>query len=93
MAPQPGQGDGATPDPGGGYLFTDVFNKTSEELIEAKASSARVYVLDYSRFLNHKQRSLLLPLKPALDLVQLLHEYGVGVVWQDGSGFDRSDPP
>lgn len=28
----------------GGYLFTDVFNKGTEGLVEAKASAARTYV-------------------------------------------------
>jgi hypothetical protein len=30
------------PLPSGGYLFTDIFNKTTNELMEAKASAARV---------------------------------------------------
>lgn len=88
------------PIPGGGYLFTDVFNKATQDLIEAKASAGRVYVraglgqvLDYSRFLEHKSRSLLLPLRPSDDLVDLLHEHGVGVIWQGRSSFERSDPP
>jgi hypothetical protein len=49
--------------------------------------------LDYSRFLKHERRSLLLPIKPAPDLVDLLHEYAVGVIWPAGQVFDRSGLP
>lgn len=87
------------PIPGSGHLLTDVYDKTTEELIEAKASAARVHVraglgqvLDYSRYLDHKRRSLLLPQRPAEDLVALLHTYKVGVIWPAGPGFDRLDP-
>jgi hypothetical protein len=87
------------PIPGGGYLFTDVFNKVTEELVEAKASAARVYVrsglgqlLDYGRFIDHKSRALLLPLRPSNDLVELLHFYGVSVIWEEAGSFARSDP-
>lgn len=87
------------PIPDGGYLYTDVFNKATQELIEAKASAARVYIraglgqlLDYSRYLPHKKRAVLLPQTPAADLVELLHSYDVGVIWRSSSGFSRSDP-
>lgn len=87
------------PIPEGGHLFTDAYDKTTEELIEAKASAARVHVraglgqvLDYSRYLDHKRRSLLLPQRPSEDLVELLHTYKVGVIWRAGSAFDRLDP-
>ncbi len=88
------------PLPEGGHLLTDLYNKTVDELIEAKGSSARVYVraglgqiLDYSRFLPHKRRALLLPTQPPADLTQLLHDHRVGVVWKEGATFARSDPP
>lgn len=87
------------PVPGGGYLFTDVFDKSTDELIEAKASSARVHVraalgqiLDYSRFLMHSSRALLVPVQPSSDLVELLHEHRISVIWQAGKSFDRLDP-
>lgn len=80
-------------------LFTDVFNKATNELIEAKASAARIYVraglgqvLDYGRFLDHKTRALLLPLRPSNDLIELLHAYKVAVIWEEGKSFARSDP-
>lgn len=85
--------------PEGGYLFTDVYNTTTKELLEAKASTARVYVrtalgqiLDYSRYVEHRSRALLLPEEPPADLVTLLHDYKVGVVWRAGQTYQRSDP-
>ena len=52
-------------------LFTDLFDYSSSELIEAKASSSRESVrtglgqlLDYARFVEHDHRSLLLPTAP-----------------------------
>ena len=87
------------PLPVGGYLFTDVFNKSTRELIEAKASAARTYVrsglgqvLDYARFVDHKSKALLLPLRPSDDLVDLLVSHGCAVIWEDGSTFARQDP-
>ena len=62
-------------------------------------SSARVYVraglgqvLDYSRYVAHGRRALLLPDEPRPDLVSLLHSYQVGVVWESGETFVRIDP-
>jgi hypothetical protein len=87
------------PVPGGGYLFTDVYNKATDELVEAKASAARVYVrsglgqiLDYARFVDHKGKALLLPLRPSDDLVDLLANHGCSVIWEDGNTFVRLDP-
>lgn len=85
--------------PGGGYLFTDVFNKSTDELIEAKASAARTYVraglgqvLDYARFVAHKDKAVLVPLRPSDDLVDLLNSYKCAVIWEDGTTFRRQDP-
>lgn len=87
------------PIPGGAYLFTDVFNKASQELIEAKASAARVYVraglgqlLVYARFLEHYSKALLLPTQPSADLIELLNAHGCGVIWEESGHFQRHDP-
>lgn len=87
------------PIPDGEYLFTDVFNKATDELVEAKASGARAYVraglgqlLDYARFLDHKSRALLVPVRPSDDLVELLNAHGCAVIWEDGTTFQRQDP-
>lgn len=87
------------PVPGGEYLFTDVFDKATHELIEAKASSARTYiraglgqVLDYARYLSHESRALLLPVRPQDELIDLLTRYRCSVIWEDKDGFSRIDP-
>ena len=83
---------------GGGYLYTDLYNKSTRELLEAKASSARVYIraglgqiLDYSRYVEHQSRALLLPTEPPADLINLLQAYDVQAVWQAEDRFKRSD--
>jgi hypothetical protein len=85
------------PIPGGGHLFTDLFNKATGELVEAKASAARMHVhagfgrlLDYSRFVDHQSRALLLPVRPSDDLIALLHDYEVAAIWEEGVSFKRS---
>ncbi|WP_194288569.1 hypothetical protein [Ornithinicoccus halotolerans] len=87
------------PIPGGGYIFTDIYNKATEELVEAKASAARTYVraglgqvLDYARFLDHKSKALLLPVRPSDDLIDLLIEYDCAVVWECRTTFERRAP-
>ncbi|WP_217614692.1 hypothetical protein [Cellulomonas sp. GbtcB1] len=87
------------PVPGGGYLFTDVYNKATNELVEAKASAARTFiraglgqVLDYGRFLAHDSRALLVPVRPSDDLVELLASYSCSVAWEEGKTFVRLDP-
>lgn len=87
------------PIPGGGYLFTDVYNKSTNELVEAKASAARTYirgglgqVLDYARYVDHDAKALLVPLRPSDDLVELLASHGCAVIWEDGSTFLRQEP-
>jgi len=84
------------PLPEGGSMLTDIYNVTADELIEAKASSARSYVrsalgqvLDYSRYLNPREKSVLLPTYPGDDLVALLHAHRVGVWWPTGSIFRK----
>jgi hypothetical protein len=88
------------PLPGGASMYTDVFDKTASELIEAKASSARTYIrtglgqiLDYARYVAHSKRSLLLPTRPGNDLVELLMSHRVNVIYRVGSAFQRIDAP
>jgi hypothetical protein len=81
-------------------LYTDLFDHSTSELIEAKASASRESVrvglgqlLDYARFVEHDRRSLLLPTAPRPDLVDLLHAHGCGCIWEKDRGqFERSDP-
>lgn len=76
-------------------MFTDIFDKTENILYEAKASANRVdvrgalgQILDYRRFVNVDACYVLLPDRPAQDLVDLLALHDVGVVFRtDGSHF------
>lgn len=87
------------PIPTGGYLYTDVYNKATCDLVEAKASAARSYIrsglgqlLDYARFVDHNSKAVLVPVRPADDLVDLLHSCGCAIIWEDGKQFKRVDP-
>ena len=83
-----------------GRLYTDLHDHELDELIEAKASAARVSIrsglgqlLDYARYVPHEQKTLLLPSEPRADLLRLLHDYGCGCVWETELGrFKRRDP-
>jgi hypothetical protein len=81
---------------GRGTLYTDVFNYTRNQLIEAKAHGSRAEVrmalgqlADYGRFyLDTKpDRAILLPAKPEPELLALLEYQGVAVIWREGTGF------
>ncbi len=83
--------------PDGTSLYTDLFDLSMDELVEAKADADRNsvrtglgQVLDYGRFVDHSTKALLLPTRPAEDLLELLQEYGVLAIWVTGDGFDRS---
>ncbi|MBM7519511.1 hypothetical protein [Nocardioides nitrophenolicus] len=85
--------------PEGTTLYTDLFDIELDELLEAKASSARHHVrtglgqiLDYSRFVSSRSRALLLPDEPIDDLKELLTQNHVAVVWPHGDGFVRLEP-
>ena len=79
-------------------LFSDLFDYSRNELVEAKASSSRNSVrmglgqlLDYARYVTHERRALLLPSKPRDDLMDLLQRYGCGCIWETSPGvFSRS---
>jgi len=44
-------------------------------------------LIDYRRFVTAASCMILLPAQPRLDLVNLIHGQGIGIVWQDGSKF------
>jgi hypothetical protein len=82
--------------PDGTSLYTDLFDRSADELVEAKADSDRNsvreglgQVLDYGRFVDHSTKALLLPGRPADDLLDLLQNYGVSAIWATADGFDR----
>jgi hypothetical protein len=79
----------------GAWLVVDIFNKTREQLIEAKAHATRNDVrmaigqlADYGRATPGAQRAVLLPEKPDDDLLALLASQDIAAIWKDGSGFD-----
>lgn len=75
-------------------LLTDIYDEETLTLYEAKASSTRPDVrlglgqlLDYSRFIDEcRALALLLPARPADDLIELLHVFDVRAVWRNKSG-------
>lgn len=79
-------------------LFTDLYDATSGELIEAKGTVTREAIrmgigqlLDYQRFIDPSPRLVLLvPSKPRPDLLQLCATVDVSVVWKAGNDWQRT---
>ena len=82
-------------------MFTDLFDFTTNELFEAKGASTRNHIrlaigqiLDYERFIKAARRSVLLPVRPQLDLVSLLNDLKIDCVWETEDGdFHRATAP
>lgn len=81
-------------------LFSDLVDRTTNTLVEAKGTvergSIRMAVgqlLDYSRFLQPTPRmAVLLPALPREDLQAFLAQAGVDVIWREGKNFvDSAD--
>lgn len=78
-------------------LYIDLFDEELGELIEAKSSASRNHVrlalgqiLDYARYVKHYKLAVLVPTRPADDLVGLLGDYGVSCIYEDSPGkFER----
>lgn len=81
-------------------LRVDLYDVDSSEIIEAKASTERDSVrlalgqiLDYARYVHHARRAVLLPKRPAVDLVDLLSGHGVSCIYETRTDvFERIDP-
>lgn len=81
-------------------LFTDLYDKDLDLLVEAKGSGTRENVrmalgqlADYGRFLPTAVRAILLPAKPnRTDLIALAHSQNVAVLWPEGPRYRCSDP-
>lgn len=74
-------------------LRVDIYDHTNQDIIEAKSSSSREHVrnaigqlLDYRRYVKHKQISVLLPKKPRQDLLDLLSKEGIDCIYESSSG-------
>jgi hypothetical protein len=82
-------------------LFCDLFDKTTNTLVEAKGSVSRSAVrmaigqlADYARQVEPApQRMVLLPKQPRPDLLDLLASQEIAVTWPDGDGGFASNPP
>lgn len=79
---------------GGRWIENDILNEARDQLIEAKATTQRSDVrmaigqlADYGRFRRSARRAVLLPECPASDLISLLEEQGISVVWKESAGF------
>jgi hypothetical protein len=77
-------------------LFSDLYDKTTKTLFEAKGTVERGAVrmaigqlADYKRFVDGGAAKLavVLPFQPREDLLSLLQAEGIDVVWPDAGGF------
>ncbi|MEU2415329.1 restriction endonuclease [Streptomyces sp. NPDC013099] len=80
-------------------LFTDLHAKGLGLLIEAKGSVTRENIrmaigqlADYSRFVDHTIRAILLPSEPREDLLALAKTQDCAVIWPEGKGFISTNP-
>ncbi|MGV9605781.1 restriction endonuclease [Streptomyces sp. NPDC003631] len=79
-------------------LLTDLYDRTSNRLYEAKGSVSRDAIrmaigqlFDYSRFLPRPTLGLLVPSRPEPDLLDLCAELQIVVVWPEGDGYASTD--
>jgi hypothetical protein len=76
-------------------IYSDLFNHTRGQLIEAKAGASRIEIrmaigqlADYGRFIEDlKGRAVLLGARPHPDLIDLLTDQGIAAIWRSGGGF------
>lgn len=77
-------------------LYSDLWDETEAELIEAKGAVTREQIrtavgqlLDYGRFVSAARRAVLVPAKPREDLCSYLHSVGIAVIFPDGDEWMR----
>ncbi len=76
-------------------LFSDLIDRTTNTLVEAKGTVERGAIrmaigqlMDYKRFVSPEPHLVvLLPSRPRDDLHALLTDVGVDLIWKDGSSF------
>jgi hypothetical protein len=78
-------------------LFTDLYDKDLDLLVEAKGSVTRENIrmaigqlADYGRFLPGSTPAILVPTKPRKDLIELATSQEIMILWPRGNGFDSS---
>lgn len=81
----------------GVYLYTDLYDKTSNTLYEAKSSASREHIrlaigqlLDYRRYVDVDAISVLLPEMPGGDMLDLLQELNIGCVVSSADTFSEA---
>ena len=80
-------------------MFYDLFDKTTNTLVEAKGSVARPafrmaigQLADYRRLVEPApQQAILVPERPRQDLIRLAESQGMLVVWPSGAGFETAN--
>lgn len=79
-------------------LYTDLFDETTDELIEVKSSIERStmrlalgQILDYAQVLRPTHCAVLVPTEPAQGVIELFRHHGVRVVWRSGDAFISRD--
>ena len=80
-------------------LFSDLHDRTTNTMIEAKGTVERGAIrmaigqlLDYSRFADPTpQLAILLPSRPREDLCELLRRTGVTLIWREGKKFIQAE--
>ena len=80
---------------GASAMYTDLFNETRNQLVEAKAGTSRGDIrmaigqlADYARFVNkHAGCAVLLEARPEPDLLDLLTIEGITAIWRVGPRF------
>jgi len=77
-------------------LYSDLWDETTFDLIEAKGAITREHLrmavgqlLDYGRFVGAKCRTVLVPSRPRADLLSYLAAAGVQVVYPHGDTWNR----
>jgi hypothetical protein len=83
------------PAAGSHSLYSDLFNKSRRQLIEAKAGISRGDIrmaigqlADYERFIPRLSgRAVLLEAKPSTDLLSLLRKQGIAAIWRRQDDF------
>ena len=75
-------------------LFCDLFDKTTQTMVEAKGSVARPAIrmavgqlADYARLKPRARKAILLPQRPRRDLLDLADKQGIDVIWPEADGF------
>lgn len=75
------------------FLRVDLLDSTTGEIVEAKGSIARPYIrlaigqiLDYGRYAEAERRAILLPSRPADDMIDLLKALAISCIFEVKKG-------